>query len=47
MKSNQAKDDETLSGPEMTYDRPSANEARRRRVGVKTGRNGPTINREL
>jgi hypothetical protein len=37
MKSNQAKEDETLSGPEMTYDRPSRNEVRRWRAGSEDG----------
>lgn len=32
-KSNQAKDDGNLAGPETTYDRPSPNEVRRRRAG--------------
>ena len=46
MKSNQAKEDGTLAGPEITYDRPSPNEARRR-AGGKDRRSRPTINREL
>jgi hypothetical protein len=37
MKSNQAKEDETSSGPEMTYDRPSPNEVKRRRAGSEDG----------
>jgi hypothetical protein len=47
MKSNQAKEDGTLAGPEITYDRPSPNEARRRRAGGKDSGSRPTINREL
>ena len=37
MKSNQAKEDENLAGPETTYDRPSPNEVRRRKAGGEDG----------
>jgi hypothetical protein len=38
MKSNQAKEDGNLAGPETTYDRPSPNEMRRRRAGGEDGK---------
>ena len=37
MKSNQAKEDGKLAGPETTYDRPSPNEVRRRRAEGEDG----------
>jgi hypothetical protein len=37
MKSNQAKEDVKLAGPETTYDRPSPNEVRRRRAEGEDG----------
>jgi hypothetical protein len=37
MKSNQAKEDGNLAGPEITYDKPSPNEVRRRRAGGEDG----------
>ena len=37
MKSNQAKEDGKLAGPETTCDRPSPNEVRRRRAGGEDG----------
>jgi hypothetical protein len=35
MKSNRAKEDGELAGPEISYDKPSPNEVRRRRAGVE------------
>jgi hypothetical protein len=37
MKSNQAKEDGKLAGPETTYNRPSSNEVRRRTAGGEDG----------